>query len=94
MRNDVLQRIIDNPDFRDKVIARVMKFIHIKQAGSTCWIFNGNLIHGYPYMRIDGILLNVTRLMYVCEHRKLTDQNIKHSCENTQCVNPDHLVKS
>ena len=51
---------------------------------------------GYVHLRLNGERYLAHRLVYMTEVLKVTSLSasivIRHKCDNTKCVNPDHLI--
>ena len=58
---------------------------YIPEPNSGCWIWLGPMSSGYPSC-------DEHRKMYERKHGKIAKKlDIHHKCENTFCINPDHL---
>lgn len=59
-----------------------------------CWTFK--LVansEGYPYLKKDGKEERVSRLMWELHNGPIPEEFvIRHTCDNTKCINPDHLL--
>ena len=57
-----------------------------------CWYF-GNTPGKYGKLQIDGKTVSAHRFAYETLHGKIPDgMVVRHSCDNPQCVRPDHLA--
>jgi hypothetical protein len=74
-------------DLSDRFWAKVQKT-------DTCWLWTGTLRpHGYGEMSIGRRgFVRAHRLSWVLHHGPIPDEAwVLHRCDNTRCVNPDHL---
>jgi len=79
----------------DRKVAREMLRALSKDDEHGCWIFHKEPnASGYPYMDGYGPSHRVSFWAYNCPKGKIPGpfMNIKHSCDDPQCVNPEHLV--
>lgn len=65
---------------------------HVKIDDNGChrWVAGKNNI-GYGMFRYDGKMRTVHRLMMEWEGHNIVGKVVYHSCDNYDCVNPDHL---
>jgi hypothetical protein len=74
--------------------------VHYRIAENGCWVWlrgrkgkEAKKGGGYPCWRINGRVYGVHRL--ACEYRHgplAADLHARHTCHNTLCVNPQHLI--
>lgn len=75
-----------------------------KGAPNECWMWlgkarkprrSGNKFYGsYAYINISGVGILAHRLSYLIHHGSIDpDLVVRHTCDNTQCVNPNHLIQ-
>jgi len=79
---------------RDRKVAREMIRALSKDDEHGCWIFHKEPnASGYPYMDGYGPSHRVSFWAYNCPKGKVPGHlmNIAHTCNDPQCVNPDHL---
>lgn len=68
-------------------------YARIQRAPSGCWLWLGaRTPEGYGTVIVHGKAQRVHRVMYSLKHKEPYDQYVRHTCDNTLCVNPDHLV--
>ncbi len=81
-------------NMRKAVYAGIIEDNSIPEPNSGCWLWMGALTGaGYGQIRIGRVWL-AHRLSYVLAHGEILSSApvIRHRCDNTACVNPDHLV--
>ncbi|MFZ6030502.1 MAG: hypothetical protein ACOYYS_22575 [Chloroflexota bacterium] len=62
---------------------------------SACWVWNGPLASGAPYLRFDGRTINIRHYAWSLAYGPLGKRRcVRVICCNPLCVNPDHLLVS
>lgn len=57
-----------------------------------CWYWLGTVIPmGYGYFCMNGKQQYAHRVSYQLYHGEIGSLHVLHKCDNTMCVNPDHL---
>jgi 5-methylcytosine-specific restriction endonuclease McrA len=56
-----------------------------------CWEWKGRLSNGYGYFKYKGKRYQAHRLSFYLTHGYLSDLMVLHSCDNSDCVRPEHL---
>jgi HNH endonuclease len=74
--------------------------VHYRVGTSGCWVWlrgrkgkEAKTGGGYPCWKLNGKTVGVHRV--VCERvygRMLPTQQARHTCHNTLCINPGHLI--
>jgi hypothetical protein len=62
---------------------------------NKCWICTSHNCDsdGYPKIRRNNKCLRLSRYIYTCEKGSISDNLVvMHTCDNPNCINPDHLV--
>jgi len=75
---------------KDLVLKRFWAKVDKKEDG--CWEWTAHLVGGYGKFRVDGKLVQAHRLSYEIAKGPIpAGYDVRHSCHNRPCVNPDHL---
>lgn len=63
-----------------------------KRRPEECWNWTGGTIEGYGAFKLNGKTILAHRLSFKL-HGNLIDRGLQvlHNCDNTKCVNPNHL---
>lgn len=72
---------------------RKRKKIEFAINGDGCHVCTSHAINGgYPYAKINGKNIRLHRLIYTQTHGEIpASMIIRHKCDNTFCINPEHL---
>lgn len=77
----------------DELIERFYSKIQ-PQSDSDCWIwgaFKGK--NGYGQFGFQGKIISVHRFSYMLHNGEIPNGLlVRHTCDNKQCVNPEHLL--
>lgn len=79
---------VDHPEFEARFWAQVRLTADIER----CWIWAGaSTERGYGRIKIKGRSTRTHRIAYYLTHGEWPEPACLHSCDNPQCVNPNHL---
>jgi len=93
----LLRQAVESGDYQSMVIELQDRVTVTKPLG--CWVWNGKRRNtkkdggsGYPVATFGKRTVQVHRVVLEVKHGKpLGSQHAHHTCNNTICVNPDHL---
>lgn len=85
-------RCIEN-DFRDELKEVLPRFEKNIQKTDSCWNWTGYKVSGYGIFYVKRIPMRAHRISLVVFRDEVLKKNliVDHICNNTQCVNPEHL---
>ena len=56
-----------------------------------CWLWTANNNGRYGKMKINGKFISAHRVSYQLFNGPINDNLVLHKCDNSFCVNPEHL---
>lgn len=57
-----------------------------------CWLWASQLRNGYGLFRLNGKVVSAHRLSYEMHIGSAEGFQVRHTCDNPPCVNPEHLI--
>ena len=73
----------------ESTLERFWKFV---EQGEGCWEWSGSLQSGYGVLTVrNGYQCRAHRVMWAHKHGDPGKMLVLHTCDNSKCVNPDHL---
>jgi hypothetical protein len=72
-----------------------MKEIEYEIDSKGCWVCTSHAPNSYGYSKknIAGKMYSISRLMYIKHKEEIPyGMEVRHTCDNTKCINPEHLV--
>lgn len=78
-------------------IKQRLEYYSTPEPNTGCWLWSGSTrgfkSHQYGTLNINGKNLSAHRLSFEVFKGSIPDGlHIMHKCDNTYCINPDHLV--
>lgn len=72
----------------------ILRFLGMIEQRGECWVWTGYKDRkGYGQMKIDGRAYWAHRVAFAIFKGRIPGvMTIHHTCHNTSCVNPDHVV--
>lgn len=74
----------------DAVAARLYA-MSIPEPNSGCLLWLGTASKGYGYLRLNGKMQIASRVSYQTFVGEVGDHHVCHHCDNTYCIEPNHL---
>ncbi len=68
----------------------------IKSNGNSCWEWTGATVKGYGHFRVmssSGWIMMRSHVYAARVVNRVTASVIRHTCDNTLCCNPEHLIE-
>jgi len=80
INQDVINRFCEKIDFPDNLV-------------DSCWLWNASTSHGYGRFRFGNSTYGAHRFSHMIFKGEISEGLcIRHTCNNTSCVNPYHLI--
>lgn len=73
----------------DKDIARFWAKVN---KTDTCWLWTSQLREGYGLFRLNGKVVSAHRVSFFLATGAIDERRVRHRCDTSACVNPDHLL--
>jgi hypothetical protein len=74
------------------MLQSVIEANSIPEPNSGCWLWLRKAPGGYGYCKINGKAVPATHVALMCTGIEVKAGMVAcHTCDNTYCVNPDHL---
>ena len=85
----IVRTVMRNPC----IIARFRASVIRGQAGSDCWSIRGQSDRVHPVVRVKHQAVSAARVAWFAATGEFPiGGRMRHTCENSSCVHPDHLV--
>lgn len=82
-----------DPSFTESDFKRIWSRIE-KLEPNLCWEWKGaKNSQGYGRVKVSGVLCMPHRIIYRAAHGDITDEVVRHTCDNPSCCNPGHLLQ-
>lgn len=77
----------------DDPVLRFWQRVNLTADDSRCWIFPIQTKGDYPKVCIEGKTWKAHRFSWFLAYGYETEMILRHTCDNTYCVNPKHLLE-
>lgn len=79
-------------DYTPKDVARFWAKVQNNEDQTACWLWIGSISRGHGYLYWHNRLEQAHRLSFMLAYGSFDESaEVKHSCDNHHCVNPQHL---
>lgn len=77
----------------DDPVLRFWQRVNLTADDSRCWEYPIQTQGDYPKVKVDGKTWKANRFVWFLTHGYDTPMIVRHTCDNSHCVNPNHLLE-